>query len=318
MTEIKTQDVSEKGMSTVTKAYIALFVVFIVWSTTLGAIRVGVQSFPPFLFVAMRFIIAGSLLFLICRLRKESWPDARSLKIHCFVGFLLFFCGHAMAYWALQYVSTGLLAIVGATSPFWLIWLTSVIPPAETVEKSALIGVSVGFLGMLFLLWPQIQHPGEFTLLFWACVVVLFAMSVFWCCGVIVSRKYKANTSLLMGTAIQNSTAGLLLLPIGLFATDWSHLAPAPESWMALAYLIFVGSMFATSCYLYVIQNLPVPVISTITYVTTVLTIFVGKWFLNETVTPRMLLGTAIILTGVVWVQWFNARATQREKPLSG
>lgn len=306
------------GMPVITRAYIALFVVYLVWSTTLGAIRVGVQTFPPFLFVAARFLIAGSLLFLICRFRRESWPDARSLKIHCLVGFLLFFCGHAMAYWTLQYVSTGLLAIISATSPFWLIWLTSVIPPAETVEKSAWIGVSVGFVGMLVLLWPQLNHPGMFTPVFWVCVALLLAMSMFWCCGVIVARKYKASTSLLMGTAIQNSIAGLLLLPIGLFATDWTNLAPASEAWVALAYLILVGSMFTTACYLYVIQNLPVPVISTIAYVTTVLTIFVGKWFLNETVTPRMLLGTAIILTGVVWVQWFNARATRSEKASSG
>jgi drug/metabolite transporter (DMT)-like permease len=300
------------------KAYGALLAVYLIWGTTLGSIHIGVADLPWAVLPCLRFTLAGLLLLIICILRGERFPHREDLKRHFTGGALLFFGGNSIVCWAVKHMSTGLGGLLVATTPFWMVWLSSLFPPREKVSSASLLGILIGFLGMIVLLWPQLSHGLSTPTVFWASVLASLANTFFWSVGSVYVRKNPTpQSSLLMTVAFQNLAGGLLLMPVcWLTVPDWSVVHLTHTTWMALSYLILVGTAIATPCYLYVLHQLPVSVSSTFAYVTPVLTVFFGWLFLKESLTPLTLFGMAIILTGVIVVQWVNQMQAARPAPV--
>ena len=301
------------------KPYLALLTVYLIWGTTAGVIRLGIAGMPPALLPCLRFLIAGSLLITLCLFKGEAFPDRAALKNHLITGLLLFFGGNSIICWTLQHVTTSFGGILVATTPFWMVWLSSVLPPREKIPPLSLLGVGIGFVGMIILLSPKLTNPGETTPVFWLCIAGLLLMTFFWSLGSIFARKHPTSSSLLMSVGCQNVFAGLALLPICMASIpDWSAVHPTGNALWALAYLVIMGTMVATPCYLYVVKHLPVSVSSTFAYVNPVLTLIFGGLFLKETITPTMIGGGVVILFGVILVQamnrqWATARQSTQE-----
>lgn len=289
------------------KPYLALLTVYLIWGTTAGTIRLGVDTMPPSLLPCARFLLAGTLLILICLLKSERLPDQATLRTHLITGLLLFFGGNSIICWTLKHVTTSFGGILVATTPFWMLWLSSIFPPREKVPGKSLIGIGIGFVGMVILLSPKLANLTETTPMFWISIFGLLLMTFFWSLGSIYARKNPTSSSLLMSVGFQNLFAGLALLPICLASVpNWSAVHPSTQSLVALGYLVVLSTMVATPCYLYVVKHLPVSVSSTFAYVTPVLTIAFGGLFLGEPITPTMILGAAVILAGVILVQYMN------------
>jgi drug/metabolite transporter (DMT)-like permease len=297
-----------------TKAYLALIAVYLIWGTTFGSTKIGINSMPWALLPMLRFGIAGVLLMAFCLLRGEKFPSLRDLKTNIIAGALIFFGGNSAVCWAVKHMTTGLSGLMVATTPFWMLWLASILPPREKITPAALLGLIIGFIGMLILLSPNLSHMESTSPLFWAGVLVMLGNTFSWSVGAIYTRKRPTQSTLLMNVAIQSIAASLLLIPVCLLTIhDWSTIHPSPESLGALLYLILVGSIAATPCYLYVLQTLPVSVSSTFAYVTPVLTVIFGWLFLGEAITPTVFAGSAIIISGVLVVQWVGQRRASLE-----
>ena len=298
------------------KAYLALVAVYIIWGTTFGSIRIGVDSLPWALLPMIRFSVAGLILLTFCLLRGEKLPPWRDIRVNAIAGALIFFGGNSAVCWAVKHMTTGLGGLMVATTPFWMLWLASVIPPKEKITPSALLGLIIGFVGMLILLSPNFTHLESTSSLFWMGVLVMLGNTLCWSLGAIYARKHRAqSSSLLMNVGLQNLTAGFLLIPVCLLTIkDWATIHPTAQSLTALSYLILVGSIAAMPCYLYVLQVLPVSISSTFAYVTPVLTVIFGWLFLGESITPTIFAGSAIIISGVLVVQWVGQRQTIPEK----
>jgi drug/metabolite transporter (DMT)-like permease len=301
------------------KPYLALLTVYIIWGTTAGVIRLGVDTIPPSLLPCLRFLIAGTLLVTLCLLKGEPLPDRVTLKNHLITGLLLFFGGNSIICWTLKYVTTSFGGILVATTPFWMVGLSAILPPREKVPGMSLIGIAIGFVGMLILLSPKVasmNQTSDTSPMFWLCIAGLLLMTFFWALGSIYARKHPAKGSLMMAVGFQNIFAGLALLPICLNTIhDWSAIHPTGQSLFSLAYLVLLGTMVATPCYLYVVKHLPVSVSSTFAYVTPVFTIAFGGLFLGEPITPSMLLGASVILAGVILVQYMNRQKGGSRQP---
>jgi drug/metabolite transporter (DMT)-like permease len=294
------------------KAYAALLIVYLVWGTTLGFIRIGVNTLPWALLPCIRFLTAGLLLTGFSLLHGERLPQAAEMKKHAIAGGLLFFAGNSMVCWAVKHISTGLGGLMVATTPFWMVWLSSVLPPRERVSPMAMIGISIGFIGMMILLSPQWMQPSHSSLLFWLSVLVAILNTFFWSLGSIYVRKNPTPASLLMTVGLQNLFGGLLLLPVCAWTIpDWRAVHWSASAIVAILYLILMGTVLAMPCYLYVLRQMPVSVSSTFAYVTPVITVFFGWLFLREGLTPLTLVGMVVILIGVIVVQWVNQYQAQ-------
>jgi drug/metabolite transporter (DMT)-like permease len=300
------------------KAYAALLIVYVVWGTTIGSIRIGVTTLPWALVPCIRFLTAGLLMTGFCLWRGERLPGLSELRKHVIAGTLMFVGGNTVVCWAVQHITTGLGGLMTATLPFWVVWLSNLIPPRESVSRLVLGGILMGFAGMVILLSPQLGHLADTPPLFWWSVLAMLLNAFCWALGSVYVRRNPMTTSLLMGVGVQNLIAGLILLPVCILTIPPSTpIQPNMAAVLALLYLIGFGTLLATPCYLYTLRHLPVSVSSTFAYVTPVITLLVGWLALGESLTQTTLLGMGVILTGVVIVQCLSqqpgATSPQRE-----
>lgn len=289
-----------------TLSYLSLIVVYLVWGTTFCAIRFGVDSIPPQLFLCLRFLIAGILLLGGCLLSGQRLPALKTWGAQALIGILMLFLGNSVVCWAVQHIPTGLGAMLMATTPFWMMGLSAVIPPRERIQPLALLGMLLGFLGLVTLFLPQMQHGAtDATLSYWLSAAAVMAMAFFWALGSILAKRLPEDphTSLWMAIGIQNLTVGLLFVPLCFILPGSFAVVPSVSSLAGLTYLILASSVVATACYLHVLKSLPVSIASTFAYVTPVITITIGVVFLHESFSPAMLAGMALTLMGVVLIQ---------------
>lgn len=288
------------------RAYVALLLVYLIWGTTLGAMRISIDTLPPALLASVRYMLAGGLLCAFCLARGEGRPARQDVQRHFVIGLMLFVFGNALSCWAVQYVSTGLSGMMVATTPFWMVAINSLTPPGEEVRPLTMFGILLGFVGMGLLLWPNFSHPEMNAPHFWWGIGIMLFTALMWSAGSIVARRTEVQTSLLMSVGLQNLLSGLVIFPFCLLTVDVSTVSPSAASVWALWYLVLFGTIVATPCYLYVLKGLPVSVSSTFAYVTPVLTVLFGWLVLHETLTPMMVAGCAVVLLGVGIVQWAN------------
>jgi drug/metabolite transporter (DMT)-like permease len=299
------------------KPYLALLTVYLIWGTTAGFIRLGVDTIPSALLPCLRFNLAGITLIIFCLLKGEPFPKLSDLKIHLIVGMFLFFGGNSIVCWTVKYLTTGFSGILVATTPLWMVWLSSILPPREKIPGLSLVGLFIGFIGMAILLSPQLTHLDHTSTTFWLCIIGLLIMTFCWSYGSIYARKHATSTSLLMSVGLQNLFAGLALIPVCMATIPhWNAIHPSGMSLFALAYLVMLGTITATPCYLYVVHTMPVSVSSTFAYVTPVLALMFGHLFLAEPVTLTMIVGAAIILAGVILVQYMNRQYAVSPRPV--
>src|SRR5215472_6646619 len=145
-------------MLSVRRAYFAWAVVCLVWGTTYLAIRVALESIPPILMAAMRWIAAGAILIAALKIRGERLPGPRAWPALTVLGILLLGFGNGAVVWAEQSVASGLTAVLVATVPFWMVGVDAI--AAYGAEKSSFVhrgdrltirriaGLILGFAGI--------------------------------------------------------------------------------------------------------------------------------------------------------------------------
>src|SRR5438093_12584453 len=142
------------------RAYVAWVIVCLVWGTTYLAIRICLETVPPFLMGGLRFTVAGSLLATMLALRGERLPGPAAWPSLAILGCSMVGFGNGGVVWAEQTVSSGLTAVLVATSPFWMVGIDALVPPREPLTARRVVGLIVGFSGIVLLVWPEIQFGG--------------------------------------------------------------------------------------------------------------------------------------------------------------
>src|SRR6185369_10450631 len=142
------------------RAYIAWVAVCLIWGTTYLGIRIALETIPPLLMAAFRWIAAGGLLVLLLALRGEQLPARREWPSLAVLGILLLGFGNGAVVWAEQTVPSGLTAVLVATSPFWMVGFDALMPDGEAITLRRVLGLVVGFSGIVMLVWPEIRFDG--------------------------------------------------------------------------------------------------------------------------------------------------------------
>jgi drug/metabolite transporter (DMT)-like permease len=279
--------------------------VYVIWGSTYLAIRFGVESIPPFIMAATRFIVAGGLLFLwriaVSRDPMPLWPHWRSALI---IGGLLLLVGNGGVTWAEQTVPSGITALLIATVPLWFVlhqwvWMKSGFPSRATIA-----GLGLGFLGVSLLLGPEsFVGAGSISL---AGVGVLMIATIAWSGGSLYSTRAPLPTSPLMSTAMQMLCGGALLLLFSLLTGELGRLEPAAfttKSILSVAYLMVFGSLIAFSAYVWLLKVVPASRVATYAYVNPVIAVVLGWAFADEALSVRSIAGAAVIVLSVLMVQ---------------
>jgi drug/metabolite transporter (DMT)-like permease len=284
-------------------AYGAWAAVCFFWGTTYLAIRVGLESFPPTLFAGLRFIVAGVVLFFVMsRQRNARLPLGREWFDLGVVGLMLLGVGNGAVVWAEQWVPSGMAALLVATSPFWAAVLARLEGDGERVGLRGLLGMAVGFGGLAMLVGPQLfgaELNGKYLL----GVVIIQVGCFFWQAGSVYAKRRPTGVSPLMASSVQMLWAGLILTLTGTLIGEWGAMRFSGRSAGALLYLVVFGSIVAYSAYMYAIQKLPLPLVSTYSYVNPIVALVLGWLVLSEPLGWREGGAALVILLGVALVK---------------
>ena len=279
-----------------------MIAVYIVWGSTYLAIRFAVETLPPFLMAATRFLIAGGLLFAVRRAAGDPLPTRAEWRGAAVLGLFLLLGGNGGVSWAEQFVPSGLTALLVASSPLWMLLLEAILPGGQRPSRRAAAGVVIGFVGIAVLFWP-----GEGSLVnihLGGALALLFA-TLAWAFGSIYSRNLRLPASPMMGTAAEMLTGGLALLLVAALSGDFARLdisAISTNSLLAMLYLIVFGALVGFSAYTWLLRVAPTSLVSTYAYVNPLVALALGVTIGNEALAPRTLLAAAIILGSVALI----------------
>jgi drug/metabolite transporter (DMT)-like permease len=294
-------------------AYTAWLAVCLIWGTTYLAIRVALETIPPASVGAIRFVLAGMLLAVFLMARGVRLPARAQWRGLAIVGVLLIGVGNGMVVVAEQWVPSGIAAVVIATTPFWMAGVEALIPGGERFSRRTLLGMTIGFAGILLLLWPDLTAGGSLGRQFLVGLIALQLAEVGWSAGTAYSKRHARDENALAAAALQMLFGGLAMLVVAIIRGEFADLRFSTRSAAAELYLIVVGSLVAFPAYIYALKHLPVSTVSLYAYINPVIAVLLGALLLGEPFGLRIVIASALVLLGVSVVRgWMGKRATAR------
>jgi len=285
----------------VTLAHLAFVVVCIIWGTTYLAIRISLETVPVLLVAGMRWLSAGVLLCGILVAMGRRLPPRRMWGPLVLLGFLMNVLGNGLVVFAQQYVASGLTAVLIATTPFWSALIERLLPNGDRFSGRALFGLSIGFSGIVILVWPELSQSGGNGRAFIGGVVAIQVACVGWVVGTSYARRHELGDDPFPSTALQMVFSGVLLLSAATVHGDWAALSFTPRTIAAMAYLSVAGSLLAYSAYIYAIQHLRLSLVSLYAYINPIIAVALGTALLGEPLSSRTLVAAGLVLTGT-WI----------------
>lgn len=298
-------------------AYLSWAAVCVIWGTTYLGIRVCLESIPPALMGGLRWTIAGTLLAGYVIARGETMPPRARWGSIALLGFLLLGLGNGGVVFAEQWVPSGLAAVLVATSPFWMAGVESALPGGERPGRNAIIGLTIGFAGILVLVWPDLALDRGADHRFLAGVIALQIASLGWALGSSYSKRRGRTDHILGTTALQMLAGGLMMLGAGSLRGEWHQLFFTPRTIVSLIYLSTIGAVGGFVAYSYALRHLPVSFVSLYAYINPVIAVALGVAFLGEPFDGRMATAAAMVFIGVAVVRWRGGRPPE-EAPAAG
>ena len=278
---------------------LALGALYFIWGSTFLGMRFAIDSFPPFMMAALRFVTAGALLYGWLRWRGTAAPRPREWLGAAVVGTLLLAVGNAGVAYAEQSVSSGVAALMIATVPLWMAVFGCFWQQRPTSREW--LGILVGTIGVVVLNLGGTLQASTFG----AGILLLAAAS--WALGSLWGKRL-AMPQGAMASAAQMLTGGAVLVAASLLAQEPWPAHVSAKSLYALAYLVVFGSFIAYSAYLFLLQNVRPALATSYAFVNPLVAMLLGAALAGETIDRAEYMALAIIIVGVVLVLPFERR----------
>jgi drug/metabolite transporter (DMT)-like permease len=285
------------------KAWLAWVAVCLIWGTTYLGIKVALETIPPFLMGGLRYAAAGIVLAAVLKLRGRKLPALDTWPRLAILGFFMLGFGNGGVVIGSQWLPSSLIAVLIATSPFWMVSVEAAVTGGTQLHVREWLGLSIGFVGILLLVWPDITIGGASGRTFLYGVIAVQLACAGWSVGSAYTRRHVMPSDVMGAAAVQMLFGGVFMTIAGTVLGEWSHLAFNTRTTMAFIYLTFAGSVVAFAAYSYALRHLDVAIVSLYTYVNPIIAVALGVWLLGEPVGWRMFAAAALIATGVFVVR---------------
>jgi len=277
-----------------------LLVVYIIWSSTYLAIRIMVApgGFSVWTAGSLRMVLAGLILLLFSALKHYRIKISFKELVYLFItGWILWLVCNGMLMWIEQRANSGFVALVIGSTPIWSAYIDALFNHKK--PSRMLVGaLFLSFAGIVTLVAPSLLQ-GRTTELVDGLLIVVEAIS--WSFASVLQARWQLKLEAPVIAAYQHLLAGAGFVIIGLLTGQvWPQ--ATPSAWEALAYLVIFGSVIGFSSFISALQLLPINIAMTYAFVNPVLAQILGWWFLGEPLTIWTLIGTVLVIMGVVRV----------------
>ncbi len=293
---------------------VALLTVYLVWGSTYLGIKYTVADLPPLLAMGVRFLLAGALIagaVLLLRGRAAFRMSRQETVTAALCGLFLLVGGNGLVAIAEQDVDSGLAALLIAGTPLWVVVLRAML--RDRPSTATLFGLLLGLAGVALLLLPGISGSAALGPLLLVCL-----SSLLWSCGTVLATRRPMPADPFATTVVEMAVGGAAMVMLGSAGGEWTRLdlgAVRSSSWIAFAYLVVVGSLAGYSAYVWLLARAPLSLATTYAYVNPAVAVALGALFLDEPLTPSVLVGGAVIIVAVAVVITAESRSRRRPTP---
>lgn len=278
--------------ATGTRIWLALAAVYIIWGSTYLGIRFALEGgFPPFLLGGIRFLVAGSLMYLFLRWRGVAAPTRAQWRNAALMGVLMLLLGNGMVNVAEQTVSSGMAAVTVASAPLWMGVFAAM--RGQHPSRVEWVGLGIGFAGVLWL------NAGSTLGGSMKGMAALLVATLAWSYGSIWSRGRDLPAPF-MAAAAQMLCGGLAMC--GAAALTGERFAGMPDAHgiAAFSYLVVFGSLIGFSAYIWLLHHVRPALAGSYAYVNPAIAVVLGAWLAGERFGLHELVAMGVILLGVV------------------
>src|ERR1700733_11837075 len=291
------------------KTLLAFAIIYFLWGSTYLAIRVGVREVPPFLLAAMRFLVAGLVLYGWMLARGERSPNLRQWMSAFLLAILIFVFDYGLVFWAEQRVPSGLAAVMMAMIPVFMALSEIVFLRTQRLTVRLALGLLIGIGGVAVLMSHSLYLGG--APIDTAGAVALIVASLSWSIASALTRKLSLPPSKVMSSGVQMLAGGVLLALTAAAFGELRNFRPGAVSlgtWLALLYLIVASSIIAFTAYVWLIHHESPTKVGTYAYVNPVVAVLVGYFLAGEEIGLRTVLGILFVLISVVVITTTRAK----------
>ncbi len=282
------------------KTLLAFAIIYFVWGSTYLAIRVGVREVPPFLLAAMRFLVAGLVLCGWMITQGERPPSRQQWMSAFFLGLLIFVLDYGLLFWAEQRVPSGIAAVMMAMIPLFMALSEIIFLGSQRLTVRLTLALLIGIGGVAVLMSHSLNLGAPIDR---AGAVALIVASMSWSVASALMRKLPLPLSKVMSSGAQMLAGGALLALTSAALGEFRNFSPSTVSrgaWLSLLYLIVAGSIVGFTAYVWLIHHESPTKVGTYAYVNPVVAVLIGYFLGGETIGLRSIVGTVLVLIGVV------------------
>jgi drug/metabolite transporter (DMT)-like permease len=299
------------------KTLLAFAIIYFVWGSTFLAIRIGVHEVPPLLFAAMRFVVAGAVLFGWMLAKGERLPNGRQWRSVLVIASMIFVLDYGLLFWAEQRIASGIAAVMLAMIPAFMALAEIIFLRTQKLTVRLAIALLIGICGVAVLMSHSFDLGG--VAIETTGAIALIVASLSWAVASVLTRVLPLPESKVMSSGAQMLTGGVLLVVAALAFGEFRRFHPASVSrgaWLALLYLIVAGSIIGFTAYVWLIHHESPTKVATYAYVNPVVAVVLGYFLGGETLGLRTILGTVFVLISVVVITTAGAKkaATVEER----
>ncbi len=242
---------------------------------------------------------------LAAALSGAALPRRRELLLTAVCGVICIGVGNGFLAIAEEYVPSGLAALFYTTAPFWMVGLDTLLPGGKRPQLPTIGGLSIGLLGVAFLILPAALHEGFRGKIFPG-FLLLQISAAGWVFGSLLQKRVGTHSSVFVIGAVQQFAAGAaMLIPAAMFEGMPHTISLRSE--LAVAYLVVFGSLIGFSSFVYAIAKLPVALVSIYYFVNPIVAVWLGFLFFREPFGGRELIAMLIIFAGIALIRWSEA-----------
>ena len=283
------------------KTLLAFAIIYLVWGSTFLAIRIGVREVPPFLLAAMRFLVAGLVLYGWMIARGERSPSGRQWLSVFSLALLIFVFDYGLLFWAERRVPSGIAAVMLATIPAFTALSEIILLRTQKLTARLAVALLIGIGGVAALTSNSLNLGGAPIDRTGTVTLIIAALS--WSVASALSRKLPLPPSKVMSSGAQMLAGGILLFAIAAALGEFRNFHPETVSrgaWLSLLYLIVAGSIIGFTAYVWLIHHESPTKVGTYAYVNPAIAVLLGYFLAGEALGLRTILGALLILISVV------------------
>ncbi|QEL15024.1 EamA family transporter [Limnoglobus roseus] len=281
-----------------TKLLLAFATIYLLWGSTYLAIRLAIDTIPPFLMAGCRFLLAGAILYAIGVRNGLPRPPRRHWRNAAIGSVLLFVVGNGGVTWAEQAVPSGVAALVIATLPAWLLLFDWGYGGRKGPKFREAAGIGLGLVGVATLSAPGGINPVG--------AAVLLVAAVGWAIGSLFTRYSDKPASPVRNSGMQMLTGGAIMVVVGLALGEGERINLAAVSWQSVAacFYLMLAAVVALPAYNWLLTVTSPALVGTYAFVNPVVAVLLGWAVVGEALSGRTGVAAALVILGVALLVW--------------